>query len=245
MTPKLLDLFCGLGGASMGYSRAGFDVVGVDLKPQPHYPFEFVQADALELLSVLIDGRAYESDLNLGSFAAIHASPPCQRFSQLMIRWGDERRDEHPDLVEPTRLLLRATRLPYIIENVPQAPLLDPVVLCGSMFGLGARDDDGNFRQLRRHRLFESNLPLEDGGPCRHTGQAVGVYGHGRWDNSTSKHRGGYQGNVRECREAMGIEWGTRDGIAQAIPPAYAEFLGRQLLRHITVAAARGERVLA
>ncbi|MDE3197585.1 MAG: DNA cytosine methyltransferase, partial [Acidobacteriota bacterium] len=136
--PRLLDLFCCAGGAGAGYGRAGFEVVGVDLKPQPRYPFEFRQADALAL----------DSDF-IASFDAIHASPPCQSYSDLAKRNGNAH--EWPRLVEPVRRMLQQSGLPYIIENVEGAPLLNPVVLCGTMF-----------RGLRvlRHRLFESNFPI-------------------------------------------------------------------------------------
>ncbi|MDQ6719338.1 MAG: DNA cytosine methyltransferase [Candidatus Dormibacteraeota bacterium] len=136
--PRLLDLFCCAGGAGVGFARAGFDVVGVDIKPQPNYPFEFIQADALNLDPGLLE-----------SFDAVHASPPCQSYSDLAKR----NRNGHmwPRLIEPTRKLLRSLGVPYIIENVEGAPLIDPVILCGTMFS-----------ELRviRHRLFESNLDL-------------------------------------------------------------------------------------
>lgn len=127
---RLLDLFCGAGGAAMGYYRAGFEVVGVDIKPQPNFPFEFHQANAL--------------DFPVDGFDIIHASPPCQAHTCLNVMWNAKK---HADFVEPTREKLKASGLPYIIENVPGAPLIDPIKLCGSMFGLGAGPYD-----LRRHR---------------------------------------------------------------------------------------------
>jgi DNA (cytosine-5)-methyltransferase 1 len=154
--PRILDLFCGAGGAGMGYHRAGFDVVGVDLAPQPHYPFEFSQSDALAWLD-------YPLTLGL-RFDAIHASPPCQAYSA-MSACRPGLADQYPDLVAPTRELLEATGLPYVIENVPRAPLRDPVTLCGHMFGL----------PLYRHRLFEANFPIDQPEhPARHPGEQSG-----------------------------------------------------------------------
>jgi len=143
--PKLLDLFCGAGGASMGYHRAGFDVVGVDIKPQPHYPFEFHQADAL---TYPLDG-----------FDAYHASPPCQHFSMMMNI--TKSKEKHPDLIAPTRNRLKSTGKLYVIENVYKAPLQGHLMLCGTMFGLG----------IIRHRYFECDwMPLELMQPCNHKG---------------------------------------------------------------------------
>ena len=211
--PRLLDLFCGAGGAGMGYHRAGFEVVGVDVHPQPRYPFEFHQADALEWLD---EGGAV-------GFDAIHASPPCQAYSSLRALTPRD----HPELVEPIRERLRASGLPYIIENVVGAPLLGAVTLCGSSFGL----------PLRRHRLFESNCPLlvpscaheqlpaiwhvPLGDPRRNKqpSRFVGVYGSTR-----------YRGEDANRRQAMGIEWMNRKELTQAIPPAYTELLGHQLM---------------
>jgi DNA (cytosine-5)-methyltransferase 1 len=208
--PRLLDLFCGAGGAAVGYHRAGFDVVGVDLHPQPNYPFTFVQADAL----------AYPLD----GFDAVHASPPCQAYSTLSAcRPGLAAR--HPDLVDATRVHVMASRLPYVIENVPGAPLWDPIVLCGTMFGLGY----GGL-ELRRHRLFESNVPLVPPGPCRHGRGVIGVYGdHVRIRGSRTNHPDG----ATAGRVAMGMPGATVRGMAQAIPPAYTEHIGRQLLDHL------------
>jgi DNA (cytosine-5)-methyltransferase 1 len=206
--PRLLDLFCGAGGAAVGYARAGFEVVGVDLKPQPHYPFEFHQMDALSF------------PFKTGDFDAIHASPPCQAHSALRSLWKDA---GHLNLIPATRAILIASGLDYVIENVPGAPLLDPFTLCGSMFGLGS-----NGRQLRRHRLFETNWFAGLVPPCTHSGQPVGVYGHGGGGKMTR----GYKGTAPEYREAMGIKWASKAEIAQAIPPAYTEWIGTQLLKH-------------
>jgi DNA (cytosine-5)-methyltransferase 1 len=207
---RLLDLFCGAGGAGAGYARAGFDVVGVDIADQPSYPFEFHQADAL--------------DFPLDGFDAIHASPPCQRYSALTARWG--RQGDHPDLIAVVRE--RLAGVPRVIENVPGAPLRDPVRLCGSSFGL----------DVRRHRLFETNWPLR-GEPCDHPRQTprfpvpdrrragrlssvVPVYGNPN-----------YAGDVELWRAAMGIAWMSATELREAIPPAYTEHIGRQLLEHL------------
>ena len=226
--PRLLDLFCGAGGCTKGYQEAGFYVVGVDINPQPNYcGDEFVQADALEVLRYLVYGVGALGGALLGSlqyglphFAAIHASPPCQASSSLRHLWKDR---EHPELIPPTRELLRVTGLPYVIENVIGAKLINPVTLCGSQFGLGA-----NGRQLRRHRLFETSFPLMVH-PCQHRGQPVGVYGHGGGHSSTR----GYKGTKAEYEEAMGIDWATKAEIAQAIPPAFTEHIGSYLLAEI------------
>jgi DNA (cytosine-5)-methyltransferase 1 len=219
--PRLLDLFCGAGGAAMGYHRAGFEVVGVDDGPQKHYPFEFIRCDALDYL---LSGRGIGTQLH---FDAIHASPPCQRFTRFQTS-QPQRQNKHLDLITPTRPLLVATGLPWVIENVPGAPLLDPIQLCGSAFGLIARGD----RQLIRHRWFECSFGwAETVPPCRHEGRAVMVAGHGK---------DGYRGSglaAYEAREAMGIDWMNRDEMAEAVPPAYTEWIGKQLMAALKVAA--------
>ena len=205
--PRLLDLFCGAGGAAMGYHHAGFDVVGVDINPQPHYPFEFHQADAL---TFPLDG-----------YDVIHASPPCQRYSKSTKRWGD---NDHPDLIAVTRE--RIEHLSYVIENVPGAPLVDPIMLCGSMFDLRV-----DARYLQRHRLFESNVPLKTpDGRCDHSGYAVGVYGH---PGGRSTRDGLTFGTTDLWRIVMDTPWMTGKEMAQAIPPAYTEWIGRQLIQVI------------
>lgn len=223
--PRLLDLFCGAGGAAMGYHCAGFDVVGVDHKPQPRYPFPFVLADALEY--VREHGREYD---------AIHASPPCQAYSDLKKMWNAR---AHPDLLDPTRQTLKQTGLPYIIENVPGAPLSARLMLCGTMFALGC-----NGAELWRHRYFELTFDVGLVPPCHHyaRGKVIGVYGgHGRdrrrvvgvYGNSGGKsvRDGTQQFSVEERRQAMGIDWMTGAELSQAIPPAYTEWVGRQLIR--------------
>jgi DNA (cytosine-5)-methyltransferase 1 len=215
--PRLLDLFCGAGGAAMGYHRAGFDVVGVDINPQPNYPFEFHQGDAMD---------AFFDLLNLtGPYAcdAIHASPPCQHYSQ-MSKCRPGLAETYPDLVAPTRSHLIATGLLYVIENVMGAPLLNPVQICGSGLGM----------TLQRHRLFESNIPLW-GVPCAH-GQNDwnAAYGHA---TGRIRRRVPVIGEWRIAKklqdEAMGIDWMTLPELSEAIPPAYTEHIGRQLLAHL------------
>ena len=227
---KLLDLFCKAGGAGMGYHRAGYEVTGVDIEPQPRYPFKFIQADALEYL------REHWQEYDV-----IHASPPCQRYSGMTKgRWQD-RIDAHPDLVEPIRELLIMSGRPYIIENVVGAPLINPVMLCGSMFGLQSKA--GN--PLYRHRLFETSFQVGLTPPCQHNkASAIGVYGGGQnpsrrktlppvavyvHSGGTSK-RGDATFGIEARREAMGIDWMTGNELSQAIPPAYTEYIARFIL---------------
>lgn len=223
--PRLLDLFCGAGGAAMGYHRAGFEVVGVDINPQPNYPFEFIKDDALFLLSRLVDGRdiGRRGDYVLGCFDAIHASPPCQAYT----RAGALRtvKIDHPDLIGPTRDLLLKTGLPYVIENVPGAPLFGAVQLCGTAFGLGGPDWD-----LQRHRLFECSFPLQPTG-CFHERPAISVVGHGA--TKATRERLGRNPLIAEKRAAMGIDWMNRDELSEAIPPIYTEYVGNRLIKEV------------
>lgn len=214
--PLLLDLFCCAGGAATGYHRAGFDVIGVDIKPQPHYPFTFMQGDALGILSMLMDWQ------DVGRpFVAIHASPPCQSYSKAV---SIANRKKHPDLVAATREALKATGLPYVIENVPRAPLVNPIQLCGSAFGL----------PIQRHRLFESNVPMMSPG-CIH-GAYPAIYPPA-W-NRKNKLRvlsisGGYTGpiDLEEHKRAMGVDWEiTARELSESIPPAYTEYIGAALM---------------
>lgn len=205
--PRLLDLFCGAGGSAMGYSRAGFtEIVGVNNRPQKNYPFEFVEADTLEYLAK--HGREFD---------AIHASPPCQRFTALKTMWNAK---EHEDLLEPTRTALIVLGRPYVIENVPGAPMVGPYIqLCGSMFGLGT-----GTAELRRHRWFELGGFYMLTPPCLHYQRhlVIGVYGgHGRDRRRTVGVYG--DGNGRDYRKHP----------AQAIPPAYCEFIGWRLLAQL------------
>lgn len=196
----------------MGYYRAGFDVTGVDIAPQPHYPFRFIHADAL---SVAL------------RFGVVHASPPCQAYSSL--RSVNLRRSA--DLVSRVRERLVRAGVTYVIENVAGAPLRNAVQLCGTAFLDPVRCIDGRIREVRRHRLFESNAPLT-GSACSHHHPALGVYGGGFWQPGTTA-RGGYQGPAAERRAALQVSWMNRDEMAEAIPPVYTEHIGRQLLEHL------------
>jgi DNA (cytosine-5)-methyltransferase 1 len=204
--PLLLDLFCGAGGAAVGYHRAGFDVIGVDLAPQPHYPFEFVRADAM---TYPLDG-----------FDAIHASPPCQAYSTATTD-----RSRHPDLYEAVRERLAAHGAPWVIENVIGAPYLSGVVLCGSMFGL----------RVRRHRNFESSTLLFPPSSCQHRqqGTPLGVFGDHPYPTEYLRPNGTRRGikpaTVEEAREVMEMPWSDWYGCTQAIPPSYTEWIGHQL----------------
>jgi len=208
---KLLDLFCGAGGAAVGYHRAGFDeIVGVDIKPQPHYPFTFVLGDALEYLRE----HGYEFDF-------IHASPPCQAYSVLGFA-----KKNYPKLIEPLRKLLVVIGKSFCIENVSgaKAELANPVMLCGTMFGL----------RILRHRYFECNPAIYFvPHPCNHW---LPVAKKGTWANKDSHFHPvyGHFSNQEYAREAMGIGWMTRDELAEAIPPAYTEWIGKQFLQRST-----------
>jgi DNA (cytosine-5)-methyltransferase 1 len=229
MRPLLLDLFSGAGGAATGYHRAGFDVIGVDCEPMPRYPFAFVQTDALAVLHGVLD-----YGLNLHRpFDAIHASPPCQAYSTT----ASLHTNEYPRLIEETRELLQATGLPYVIENVAgaRADMRDPITLCGSSFGLG----------VRRHRLFECH-GFEVGlvPPCNHGEQPEPVDVTGTGSSRIGARTDGAGGNSRKprnlahAREVMGIDYMTRQELSEAIPPAYTEFIGAQLIDHVRSAAA-------
>lgn len=217
--PLLLDLFCGAGGCAMGYHRAGFDVIGIDNRPQPNYPFPFIQADALN------------PPVDLRAFDAIHTSPPCQ-FATTASGRARKAGTQYLNLISDTRHMLEAAGVPYVIENVEHARrhLHNPVRLCGSSFGL----------DLRRHRLFESNMAILTP-PCDHSWQTprfqsldsrmakagrlasvVGVHGHCN-----------YAGELELRKAAMGIDWMTSDELSQSIPPAYTEHIGRQLVDHL------------
>lgn len=216
MRPRLLDLFCGAGGAAAGYARAGFDVVGVDVNPQPHYPYDFIQADWAEPLYVL--PGLWERE---GVPYAIHASPPCQRYSGMTKRWA--RSGDHPDLVDPVREHLELIGAPFVLENVAGAPLLDPVMLCGSMFGLGAEG-----YQLRRHRLFEAHgFDLSAPARCAHAGPALPVYGH---PGGSSRRDGLKFPGASAWRTGMDIDWMTIPELAESIPPAFTAHVGAALI---------------
>ena len=205
--PKALDLFCCAGGASEGLRRAGFDVTGVDIEPQAHYPFTFIKADAM---TVPLEG-----------FDFVWASPPCQAYT-LAQRIRD---NNHPDLIAPTRERLRRLGVPWAIENVVGAPLIDPIELCGAMFGL----------QVYRHRLFECSFPIaaphhpDHVAPLRKMGRPVRA--------GEFMHVVGNFSGVAQARKAMGIDWMVRDELREAIPPAYAEYIGRAAIRAMRKAA--------
>lgn len=201
--PRLLDLFCGAGGCSVGYHRAGFDVVGVDNQPMPRYPYQFIQADALEYVAQ----HGHEFD-------AIHASPPCQGYSRMRHVTGKE----YPLMIEDVRAALRATGKPYIIENVPGAPLIAPVVLVGSMFGL----------RTMRPRLFECSfeMPFVFAPPPAGRTAKMGR----RPLAGEYVHVVGHVADVAYCKVAMGIDWMNREELTQAIPPAYTQYIGERLM---------------
>lgn len=220
---KLLDLFCCAGGAGTGYHRAGFDVTGVDIDPQPNYPFEFVQADALEYLAA--HGHEYD---------AVHASPPCQASTALTkgtnsaMGWGGD----HINLIGPTRTQLDATGLPYVIENVQGSDVRRDLTLCGEMFGLG----------VLRHRYFElGGWTMPAPRHVKHRGRVQG-WRHGTYFDGpyfAVYGDGGGKGTVQQWQDAMGIDWTeSRHELAEAIPPAYTEHIGRQLISHLLNGAA-------
>lgn len=208
MRPRALDLFCGAGGASMGLHQAGFDVVGVDIRPQPRYPFRFVQADALR------------PPFDLGDFAFVWASPPCQRWTAPAQQRGIA--DRHPDLIRPVRAMLIAGGVPFCIENVPRAPVRSVLVLTGCMFGLSTY----------RRRHFETSFivlappPVSPFGPKTRAG-AVTVAG----SSGGKSNRDHWQNGPKAAwQAAMGIDWMLNREMAQAVPPAYSAFIARAAL---------------
>lgn len=214
----------------MGLHRAGFEVVGVDIRPQPRYPFEFHQADALTF--------------PLAGFDFIWASPPCQAHTAMKTMHNAR---EHADLIPATRDRLLASGVPYVIENVVGAPLFDAFRLCGTMFGLGVEDAD-----LQRHRIFEASFFVGMIPPCNHGARAtigvygghirnrkrrtIGIYGEGVRDSRRKLDKGVPDFTVEQGREAMGIDWMTVAELSQAIPPAYSEFIGRAALQQLSKA---------
>jgi DNA (cytosine-5)-methyltransferase 1 len=216
--PVVLDLFSGSGGAAMGYLLAGYRVICIDSDPR--------HGKVLARLGIEFHGLDWTEGLRrFGHLAVlVHASPPCQHYSKASIcRPGLAAK--YPDLVGPVRLALVKLGKPFVIENVPGAPLRAPVVLCGTMFGLGAHFSPYGRVELQRHRLFESPLPIAAPGPCKHKVTAIRIFGHGRPGNS---HLTG-PGYAQASREAMGIGWMGREALDEAIPPAYTEHIGRQV----------------
>lgn len=222
--PKLLDLYCKAGGAAVGYARAGFEVFGVDIEPQPRYPFEFAQYDAIE----------YLKNADLSEFAAIHASPPCQahtRAQYLSRARNGGNYGDHKDFIAATRELLERSGKPYIIENVVGAPLKNPLSLCGTQF---------KNLYTQRQRIFESNIELQppETPPQRKKTPTAGN-GFGEDGFIAICGSGGVRGmNAKQIVlywgfALGGIDWMNRAELAEAIPPAYTEFLGKQILKHL------------
>lgn len=213
MKPVILDLFCGAGGASRGYDLAGFNVAGVDIQTFKRYPYPFVQHDAIDMLDILIESGMWKL------YDAIHASPPCQAFTQSRHVRPE---NEHPDLIAPVRERLDEIGLPYVIENVVGAPLKNPVMLCGAMFpGL----------RVYRHRLFETNWPLPQPDHPEHVAKITKM---GRPPvEGEFMHVVGHFAGVKQAREAMGIDWMTRNELREAIPPAYTSWIAGHLLDYL------------
>lgn len=208
--PKLLDLYCCQGGASWGYSLAGFEVVGVDIDPQPRYPFTFFQGDAIEFLKAHGHG-----------FDAIAGSPPCQLYSKT----HRIQKNDHPDLIGPTREVMEAVGKPFVIENVMDAEpeLRNPEMLCGEMFGL----------ETYRHRLFETGNGFSFKAPT-HPEHVARTTKMGRpVKPGEYMHIVGNFTGVEKARSIMGMSWASRDGLREAIPPAYTEYIGHQLMAHL------------
>ncbi len=215
--PRLLDLFCGAGGAAVGYHRAGFEIVGVDIKPQPRYPFEFVQDDAMTYVAK-------------GRVDAIHASPPCQAYTTMGQRFA-ETQAAHPALIAKIRQAIRLAEVPYVVENVvgARAELDHPTLVCGRALGLG----------VGRHRLFEcsfSTMRLQ----CACNGHELPVYGKldGRrvWTRVDGSELRAAK-TLKQASEAMGIGWMTGKELNQAIPPQYGLWIGTHLMNALKAAA--------
>jgi len=217
---KVLDLFCGGGGASMGYYQAGFEVIGIDIKKKRNYPFQLIKADVMKFLKETPQKWFEQFDL-------ISASPPCQKYSRASngASWGEVSK---VDLIHDLRIELKRLNIPYVIENVEGSPLVNPIKLCGSMFGL----------KVRRHRIFETSFSIDLGEiKCQHKkqGKPIGVYGS---MNDTVKgvcsktgktvYGGSTAKSIEEASMAMGIDWLGWSSLKEAIPPAYTKFIGQQ-----------------
>lgn len=236
MKPRLLDLFCGEGGAGMGYHQAGFDVIGVDNAQArlDRYPFATEKADALEFLAEYGD-----------QFDAIHASPPCTGYSRGTAALPD-RLDRYDRLIPATRDLLERTGKPWVIENVEDAKpeLRNPLTICWTHLNEpgSVADEDGTPLWMKRHRLFESNVDLWPAGECIHPRdmQCAGAYGGARRDKWEAKHvrKGGYVPSVAVMRVLLGTPWMSEKGCQLSIPPAYSQWIGGQLLGHLAGVAA-------
>jgi DNA (cytosine-5)-methyltransferase 1 len=256
--PLLLDLFCCAGGAAKGYYEAGFDVIGVDIEPQPRYPYRFIRADALQVLEELRLNYCYELPpaqrytsrtwlrcLDLEDVSAIHASPPCQSYSPARFMRPERANryaKEYPRLITDVRDRIRRTGKPYAIENVEGArkDMIAPATLCGSQFGMsGVRN--GVRAYIRRHRLFESNFAIPDDMPHDHLGVSMSVYGHG--PDARNPLRG--NGFRAQARQMMGIDWANWRELTESIPPAYTRYVGRfmrdEIARRCTLPRAREE----
>lgn len=228
MRPVLLDLFCGAGGAAEGYYRAGFDIVGVDINPQPHYPFDFEQGDALEILQ-----RGWDTVYG-GKWDAIHASPPCQWQTAYARRPGHVA--DSPNLISQVRTELRRRCVPYGVPYVIESPeskaargvMIAPVRLCGSAFNL----------DVQRHRLFESNIALRSLPCCHNIWWPRFKPATNRTNLRSTVEVGVWRIPLEDQQHAMGIDWMTRAELSQAIPPDYTEFIGRQLMAHVKQRAA-------
>jgi DNA (cytosine-5)-methyltransferase 1 len=227
--PIILDLFCGAGGAGEGYYRAGFTVIGVDIDPHEYPPGRFYCDDALKVLEEVAISGTVDGIL----IDAVHLSPPCQRWAT-----GTADPEAHPDFITPARPLLERWGGPYVIENVPGAPLVDPVMLCGSSFHW-----DGQSLGVRRHRHFETNFPLERRPNCQHAAQGtpVGVYGDHpdtrEYFRPDGSRRGAKATSLEAGQRAMGIDWMVWEDLKEAIPPAYTKWIGWQLKDLLAVAA--------
>jgi hypothetical protein len=216
----MLDTYCCAGGTGMGFHRAGLDVVGIDIADQPSYPFEFHQEEAINYLTKVIDNGMRLPDGR--RVHAVSAGPPCQRYTTL-AKGCNHNTEDHPDLIPATRELLQETGVPWVLENVPSAPLVDPTTLCGEMFGLG----------VIRHRKFETNWALPQPAHVKHRGRVAG-YRHGEWFTGpycAVYGDGGGKGTLAEWKVAMQIDWmKTKAELVESIPPAYTAHIGAAML---------------